>query len=206
MFINAVTVEKDGEQSIEILNSIVPCPRELLDTVSGFHTDLEKREAHEAQQAANIEKYGHADWYSWCNANWGTKWGDYDTALIDVGGYMSDPDVMHASFAFTSAWAPPVAGLAMVSAVFPTLWFVMTYDEPGMAFFGCATIANGEVLADECREYSFPPSDEEEEEEEEEDCLEEMERISDMVGDATDEIEQRQMRALVPEKFHGARF
>jgi len=25
-----------------------------------------------------IEKYGHADWYSWASKHWGTKWGDCD--------------------------------------------------------------------------------------------------------------------------------
>jgi len=40
------------------------------------------------------EKYGHADWYSWRNANWGTKWGCYEEDIED--------GVYH----FATAWSP----------------------------------------------------------------------------------------------------
>lgn len=31
----------------------------------------------------NIQKYGHADWYGWSIAKWGTKWNAYDVRYID---------------------------------------------------------------------------------------------------------------------------
>ena len=41
-----------------------------------------------------IDKYGAADWYTWCNNNWGTKWGCYDAEYED-GVYK-----------FHTAWSP----------------------------------------------------------------------------------------------------
>lgn len=84
----------------------VPCPQELIDTVSGFPGDNQKA-AHDAQVAANIEKYGHADWYSWCTSNWGTKWDTesyaYDELNIDEG----DDGLYTLSVSFDTAWSPP---------------------------------------------------------------------------------------------------
>ena len=41
-----------------------------------------------------IQKYGASEWYSWCNHNWGTKWGCYD-GEYDDGVYR-----------FSTAWSP----------------------------------------------------------------------------------------------------
>jgi hypothetical protein len=86
----------------EFLQEFIPCPQALRDTVAGFMGE-DKRAAHEAQMADNIEKHGYKDWYDWQVANWGTKW--------DVGGddglmQMLSPNTLQASF--ESAWAPPV--------------------------------------------------------------------------------------------------
>lgn len=43
---------------------------------------------------ALIQKYGADNWYHWCNINWGTKWGCYDSEYDD-GVYR-----------FTTAWSP----------------------------------------------------------------------------------------------------
>ena len=56
-----------------LLQEFIPVPQELRDTVSGSMGE-DKREAHEAQQKANVEKYGYANWYDFCVNEWGTKW------------------------------------------------------------------------------------------------------------------------------------
>jgi len=79
---------------------VIPTPTELTETVAGFPGE-DQREAHEAQQKSNMEKYGHADWYSFQTSRWGTKWDidPYDTVELDGNSV---------SFGFDSAWAPPI--------------------------------------------------------------------------------------------------
>jgi hypothetical protein len=61
-----------------------PMPEEL-NNVKAPNRDL-------ASAKELTKKYGHGDWYSWSNANWGTKWGCYD-GEYDDGLYR-----------FTTAW------------------------------------------------------------------------------------------------------
>lgn len=48
---------------------------------------------------ALIEKYGHDNWYEWAcdDSNWGTKWGCYNTDVIN-----HEEGILH----FTTAWGP----------------------------------------------------------------------------------------------------
>ena len=115
---------KDG-----LLMEFIPTPQELLDTVAGFLGE-DQRAAHEAQQRANLEKYGAKNWYDFCTARWSTKW--------DVGGNGEQADVhpdgtvMTASF--DSAWAPPIGVYeALVEQGYTVRAY---YYEPGMCFAG----------------------------------------------------------------------
>ena len=121
-----------------LLMEFLPTPKELTETVAGFMGE-DKRAAHEAQQAANIEKYGYKDWYDWNVANWGTKW---DVNLDSVG--REDANTVRASF--ESAWSPPTTAYEKLME----LGFEVTayYYEPGMCFVG--KWENGE---DEYYEY-----------------------------------------------------
>jgi hypothetical protein len=134
----------------EFLQEFIPCPKDLIDTVSGFMGE-DKRAAHEAQQAANVEKYGYATWYDYNVNEWGTKW--------DVGGddglmEMINPNTLQASF--ESAWAPPVAAYEKLCA----LGFIIKafYDEPGMAFCGMVT-GDEDGFDDEYYEYGGESSE-----------------------------------------------
>lgn len=121
-----------------LLMELMPTPQELVDTVSGYMGE-DKRAAHEAQQAANIEKYGYKDWYDWNIAHWGTKW---DFSLENV----ERQDANTVTAAFDSAWAPPIGAYAALEEMgFEVEAF---YYEPGMCFVG--KYANG---VDECFEY-----------------------------------------------------
>lgn len=121
-----------------LLMEFLPTPKELTETVAGFMGE-DKRAAHEAQQAANIEKYGYKDWYDWNVANWGTKW---DVNLDSVE--REDANTVRASF--ESAWSPPTTAYEKLME----LGFEVTayYYEPGMCFVG--KWENGE---DEYYEY-----------------------------------------------------
>jgi hypothetical protein len=64
----------DAWNAGKFLQSLVPCPSELMETVKGWTNDEEEQKANDAKVAANMEKYGYATWYEYCIAEWGTKW------------------------------------------------------------------------------------------------------------------------------------
>ena len=129
---NSITIKHKDPAMIErvikaegLLMEFLPTPKELVDTVAGFKGE-DEREAHEAQQKANIEKFGYKDWYDWNVANWGTKWDVNLEDIVRVG------DTVTAWF--ESAWAPPCNAYEKLCA----LGFEIKayYNEPGMAFCG----------------------------------------------------------------------
>ena len=152
-----ITRAKEALDRGEFLQEFIPVPQELKDTVSGFLGE-DQRQAHEAQQKRNVEKYGYANWYDYCVAEWGTKW--------DVGGDgQSDihPDGRILTASFDSAWAPPVNAYAKLEA----LGFRVNamFYESGMAFAGTYSDGNCDdfslegMSADEI-EQNYPELDE----------------------------------------------
>jgi len=152
-FIQRVRLSKEEQekrgQEYDILGQLYPTPKELMDTKSGFFgkDETEKQAELETKQAENIAKYGQKDWYDWQYAKWGTKWGDCDTYLSGVEGYSQ------VEFGFTSAWSPPIEGIAHITTLFPTLEFALAYTEEGMDFYGLTTFDNGDVC-DVCEHIS----------------------------------------------------
>ena len=134
--------ENNGKDWFNFFRS---CPQELVDTVSGSVGE-DKQSAHEVQQKMNIEKYGHADWYSWSVDNWGTKWN------CDAQDWMKieNPNADQASvtFWFDSAWSPPTALYEFIES---SSEFILkaSYLEEGMSFVG--QFSGG---MDECYEFS----------------------------------------------------
>jgi hypothetical protein len=99
--------------------SIVPVPAELRE-----HSAPEYDEAR-AEDFRN--RFGYADWYSFCVSRWGTKWDvePYDPTKAEDG---------LVSFGFDSAWAPPIAIYeALIEQGFQV---DAMYYEPGMGFCG----------------------------------------------------------------------
>ena len=110
-----------------LFSELIPCPQELTDTVSGSMGE-DKRAEHEAQQAANVEKYGYANWYDFCVNEWGTKWdvgADGNPAQDIPGGLM---------LGFDSAWSPPIGAYEKLTDM--GFRIRAMYYEPGMAFAG----------------------------------------------------------------------
>lgn len=164
-FIELVTnkgPDKD-ENEYELFNNLLPMPKELVGTTSPSkegNVDL-------------IDKYGHDNWYDWCNANWGTKWGDYsissdgiehlksyEYSVLENGetDYENPVEKLNGEssihFTYDTAWAPGCdeLGNAIVNR-FPNLKGFISYEEPGMAFAGQLLFANGEIISHDQWEF-----------------------------------------------------
>jgi hypothetical protein len=134
---NSVEIYHDDPAMIErvrtafngegLLQEFIPVPEDLRNTVSGSMGE-DKRAEHEAQQAANLEKYGYNDWYSFCVNEWGTKWdigSDGNPAQDIPGGLM---------LGFESAWSPPIQAYEKLTDM--GFRIRAMYYEPGMCFAG----------------------------------------------------------------------
>ena len=130
----------DGIKDSKILESYVPCPTELHETVAGS-VGTDKAEEHRKQQESNTAKYGYKDWYDWSYDNWGTKWGDCDT---DIGHPMQLANgSWEVVMRYQTAWGPADAGFLKVSTLFPELLFTFDYDEEAGFFAGTEAYLNG---------------------------------------------------------------
>jgi hypothetical protein len=139
-FHDAITKgEMEGHEQFRILDNLLPTPEELRNTPKGSFGESDKQKTMEQQNEANIAKFGHKDWYDWNCANYGSKWSDYDGVINDYEAGLLD-------VVFMSAWSPITLGIMNVSKEFPTLNFVLTYEEGGMAFLGGSAIKAGVLL------------------------------------------------------------
>ena len=93
-------------------------------------------------------------WYDWSVTHWGTKWEDA-MRLDEIDGTT-------VRMSGETAWAPPIDGYATVSAMFPTLTFVLDYTEEGGWFVGATRFHNGDSLSFDvkCEYPEFPKPDE----------------------------------------------
>lgn len=111
----------------------------------------------------------NAGGYQWCITNWGTKWGAYDTYLVD-----RTPEL--AVIEFNSAWSPPSPVVSKLAEFFPNLSITLEYEEPGCDFSGREEYADGALNYQVQGDFDeYPISDHswmhEDEEEEEEDAV-----------------------------------
>jgi hypothetical protein len=110
-------------------------PEDLIeDLLSSGRANLE-----EAQRALDNEKlYGHRDWYSWSNANWGTKWNAYDT-------HENEDDGIY----FQTAWSNPYPVMEALSRKYPDVIFHVRFaDEDFGSNVGEYSLQNGEVISE----------------------------------------------------------
>jgi hypothetical protein len=182
-FHEAITAgELQDHEDFRILDNLFPTPKELSETPKGhFGEGTEKQLQMEAMQKANLEKFGAPDWYEWNCKNYGSKWSDFDGVI----GQVSDNEI---NLTFMSAWSPIGEGIRNVSKQFPTLDFVLSYDEGGMAFCGGYAFRNGEIMADIEGEYPSMTVEQSENEEYDE--------FYEQVSEVTQEIENQCRKAL----------
>ena len=131
----------DALERGEFLQEFIPVPQELKDTVSGWHGDGEEQRKLEAQQKANVKKYGYSTWYDFCVGEWGTKWDVGEQGASDIH---PDGKTLHTNF--DSAWSPPIE--AYQKLVAQGFEVNAMFYEGGMSFAG--TYVNGE-----CEDFSL---------------------------------------------------
>jgi len=110
-----------------LMGEFRPTPVELMDERSTTYGGPNK-EQQDALRASNLERFGHANWYDWRAANWGTKWD------IGPGGSEVADDGLSVRLSFDSAWSPPIQFYEKMEE----LGFTVDafYYEPGMGFCG----------------------------------------------------------------------
>jgi len=121
--INALVASTQSESRVLDFDKIRPTPAPLL----AAKTEEERDE--------NLKAYGHADWYDWRNANWGTKWNS------DGEYAVQEPDSLYIEF--LTAWGPPLEILDQVAEDNKELKIVASFEESGMDFRGCAVWRDG---------------------------------------------------------------
>ena len=124
---------RDAFNRGELLNEFIPVPAELKITAGRVGDDNDPKQIElEAQEKANLAKYGYDTWYDFCVNEWGTKWdigldGSWGEAVeIDPNGGLT--------MSFDSAWAPPVPAYdKLLELGFEVRAY---YYESGMCFAG----------------------------------------------------------------------
>jgi hypothetical protein len=93
------------------------------------------------QYVSNQQKFGHATWYDWCIANWGTKWNAY---------FVLDPEYVTggAMIRFSTAWSPATPVIARLSEIFPLAKLTLRYFDECWNFAGEALFEAGEADED----------------------------------------------------------
>ncbi len=66
----------------------------------------------------NIQKYGHATWYDWSIANWGTKWNSYGYDEV-----LTPKEFDGSTIYFQTAWSNPQPVIAALAEKYPGLHF-----------------------------------------------------------------------------------
>ena len=141
--------EEKSEDGKFQLGHHIPCPKELVEQTANF-TD----------KPDMIAKYGYSDWYSWCIANWGTKWDVYEdyavwlstdksigTGDLNMNTEGLDETADEIKISFLSAWGPPTEGIQKISGLWPNLAFTIVYVEVGNDFAGTDNYKAGEMIS-----------------------------------------------------------
>lgn len=165
----------DEDSYADFISIHYPCPQELRDSTANFvninnpipenwlnlvaegtwtQEDYDSRVAETLADVERkkilIEKYGAKDWYDWCIAHWGTKWGACDLYL---GFTDNSNDTTEIELRYETAWGPALEAIEYISEKFPKLIFSTFYREEGMGFQGYHKVAGGDVMANESAEY-----------------------------------------------------
>lgn len=102
---------------------------------------------------SNVDKYGHATWYSWCIDNWGTKWGAYDCSL-------SKDSKTSATLCFNTAWAAPNYVIDKLAQQNPRLAIHHEWADEDIGYnCGYVEYENGERVAEDDFELSSDPKE-----------------------------------------------
>ena len=133
-------------------NSILPMPQELEGTSSP------PREKDKKLTIELKKKFGHGDWYSWREENWGTKWNTnpkWSSCTIERTIIPDDPiskikykDIVKLIYSFRTAWAPPIPVIKEAAKKFPKLLFKLRSEECIEGIEGYLICQNSVVILD----------------------------------------------------------
>ena len=112
-------IAKEEKGAGGLLDFFHPMPKELRDTTADGSEDKKL-----------LEKYGYSDWYGWACDNWGTKWDITEFYGVDRLGETL------ITFAFSSAWSPPVGAYEYFLAKNEDCSLKAWYYEGGCDFMG----------------------------------------------------------------------
>lgn len=84
-------------------------------------------------------------WFTWRCQNWGTKWDVGASTCTKSEAYdrKSEYRRMRVVYQFDTAWSPPVHWMHRASKRYPTLSFVLRFNEPGMCVRGQVACKDG---------------------------------------------------------------
>ena len=121
--IEKITKEEDNQNGL--LNFMFPMPKELSDTTADGSKDK-----------AMMKKYGYSNWYDWAVENWSTKWEVCEFYGVDRQNLNDSLDESTISFAFASAWAPPIGAYEHFINENSNVSIRASYFEGGCDFMG----------------------------------------------------------------------
>lgn len=141
------TIKGEREEQFIDFNKVAPIPKELEGTISPMHIISQEEYDEQERKIANneftemekqwglsrkltkelseeyIAKFGADNWYTWQNANWGTKWNAY-----------SQIEVSDDCIEFDTAWNTPYELLVNLSAMFPEVEFRVEYADEDFGY------------------------------------------------------------------------
>ena len=131
--IEKIVKEESNNAENGLLQFFHPMPKELLDTEAGpiAKTKAEKN----ARQARKLE-FGAENWYDWRVNNWGTKWEVCEFYGVDRQHLNDSLDESTISFAFSSAWSPPIGAYEQFLSDNDNCSLKAYYYEGGCDFMG----------------------------------------------------------------------
>lgn len=152
-FRNDITVSEptdDNPNATKLsMKTLFPCPAELHEYNSPLRTSKDGTALSDDEVSALSERfiamYGSPDWYSWQNDNWGTKWGDCDTASDEE---IKDGDTSLSVY-YETAWSPATGLIAKISSLYPQLVFSVFSTEESDAFVCYQVFHKGTLVGEQ---------------------------------------------------------
>lgn len=125
-------------------DKVIPYPQEFKD----LDDAAEKwKEEHDGKWIGAPKDGFNSGGCEWCIGNWGTKW-NADPVSAE---WKSNRTF---KMSFCTAWSPPTSVILAISKKYSTLKLTLYYYERGMGYRGKLICKNGEIVTDDCWDYS----------------------------------------------------
>lgn len=89
----------------------------------------------------NYKKYGYCHWYSWCNANWGTKWNVEEDVKVNYNKDLNEYEIR-----FYTAWSVPAGIVNEYKNLCEDEEFYWEYEDDGSYDRHLLKMINGEII------------------------------------------------------------